>query len=401
MYVLVINAGSSSLKYQLFDMSNENVLAKGNCDRIAIDGILVHQVTGSEKNTFNIPMPNHTRAIEEVLKILCDKNHGCIDNLSQIVACGHRVVHGGEWLTKSVIVDEKVVGDLEKCRAIAPLHTGPHLMGLRGCMENMPTTPQVLVIDTAFHQTMPPQAYFYALPYEIYEKYKIRRYGFHGTSHRYVSQKAIEYLGKDAKDTKIITCHLGNGSSISAIDGGKVVDTSMGFTPLEGIIMGSRCGVIDPAIVPFLMEKENISAAEMGVWLNKKCGILGISGVSSDMRDIDAAVAQGNQRAQLAYDILYYDIKKYIGQYMAVLGGLDAIVFTAGIGENNAVVRAKSLAGLEGFGIKVDEDKNNNWRSMSDPVDVSADDSKVRVYVIPTNEELMIARDTLELVKQK
>lgn len=399
MYVLVINAGSSSLKYQLFDMANEVVLAKGLCDRIAIDGILTHQTYGKEKYSKEIAMPNHTKAIQAVLKILCDNEFGCIDDLSQIVACGHRIVHGGEWLTKSVVVDEKVIGDLEKCRAIAPLHTGPHLMGLRGCMENMPGTPQVLVIDTAFHQTMPAHAYFYPIPYELYEKYKIRRYGFHGTSHRYVSAKAIEYLGKPAEDTKIITCHLGNGSSISAIKGGKVIDTSMGFTPLEGIIMGSRCGNIDPAIVPFLMEKENISASEMGVWLNKKCGFLGVSGVSSDLRDIDTAIEEGNERAKLAYEILCYDIKKYIGTYMAVLGGLDAIVFTAGIGENNKSVRFDSLQGLEGFGIKVDASKNDNFRNMPDPVEISADDSKVKVYVIPTNEELVIARDTIELVK--
>ncbi|MDD2268906.1 MAG: acetate kinase [Eubacteriales bacterium] len=399
MYVLVINAGSSSLKYQLFDMANEVVLAKGLCDRIAIDGILTHQTYGKEKYSKEIAMPNHTKAIQAVLKILCDNEFGCIDDLSQIVACGHRIVHGGEWLTKSVLVDEKVIGDLEKCRAIAPLHTGPHLMGLRGCMENMPDTPQVLVIDTAFHQTMPAHAYFYPIPYELYEKYKIRRYGFHGTSHRYVSAKAIEYLGKPAVDTKIITCHLGNGSSISAIKGGKVIDTSMGFTPLEGIIMGSRCGNIDPAIVPFLMEKENISASEMGVWLNKKCGFLGVSGVSSDLRDIDTAIEEGNERAKLAYEILSYDIKKYIGTYMAVLGGLDAIVFTAGIGENNKSVRFDSLQGLESFGIKVDANKNDNFRNIPDPVEISADDSKVKIYVIPTNEELVIARDTIELVK--
>ncbi|HBL84231.1 MAG: acetate kinase [Clostridiales bacterium GWF2_38_85] len=400
MYVLVINAGSSSLKYQLFDMATEEVFAKGLCDRIAIDGILTHQTKGKEKYIKSIAMPNHSKAIEAVLKILCDKEFGCIDDLSQIIACGHRIVHGGEWLTQSVLVNDRVIEDLEKCRSIAPLHTGPHLMGLRGCMENMPTTPQVLVIDTAYHQSMPAHAYMYPIPYALYEKYKIRRYGFHGTSHRYVATKAIEYLGKPAEDTKIITCHLGNGSSISAILGGKVIDTSMGFTPLEGVIMGSRSGDIDPAIVPFIMEKENIPASEMGEWLNKKCGLLGVSGVSSDLRDIDAAIKAGNERAKLAFDILCYDIKKYIGAYTAALNGLDAIVFTAGIGENNVSVRYDSLKDLEFFGIKIDKEKNENFRSMSDPVDISTADSKVRIYVIPTNEELVIARDTMAIVSK-
>ncbi|MBQ7646923.1 MAG: acetate kinase [Clostridia bacterium] len=399
MYILVVNAGSSSLKYQLFDMETEQVLAKGLCERIGIEGsAITHQVVGKEKYKAEIPFETHAQATKAVIDNLLDKERGCLTDMSQISAVGHRIVHGGPWLTKSVLVDDNVISDLEKCRDIAPLHTVPHLMGIRGCIEVMPNTPQVLVIDTAFHQTMPEKAYFYPIPYPLYEKYKIRRYGFHGTSHRYVSGEAIKYLGKDAKDTKIITCHLGNGSSISAVKGGKVIDTSMGFTPLDGVIMGSRCGGIDPSIIPFIMEKENIPASEMGSWINKKCGFLGVSEISADLRDVMAAVKDGNKKAKLAYDILVYQIQKFVGAYTAAMNGLDAVVFTAGIGENNVEVREDSMSNMEFFGIKVDKEKNKNFRSLPAPCEIQAADSRVKIYVIPTNEELVIARDTRDIV---
>lgn len=394
MFVLVVNAGSSSLKYQLFDMDQKTVMAKGLCERIGIDGKLKHQASGKEKIEKEIPMPTHAQAVSALVESLTDETYGCISDMGEISAVGHRVVHGGPWLTKSVLVNENVLTDLEKCCDIAPLHTVPHLLGIRGCMQVMPTTPQVLVIDTAFHQTMPDYAYMYPIPYELYEKHKIRRYGFHGTSHRYVSEKAIELLGKKAEGTKIVTCHLGNGSSISAVKDGKIIDTSMGFTPLEGVIMGSRCGAIDPAIIPFIMEKEGISVSEMGNWMNKKCGFLGVSGVSSDMREITVAIDQGNERAKLAYNILCYQIKKYIGSYSAAMGGLDCIVFTAGIGENTPCLREDCLTEMEFLGIKIDPTKNN----AKDPSVISTADSKVKVLVIPTDEELVIASDTKEIV---
>ena len=398
MYVLVVNAGSSSLKYQLFDMDTREVIAKGLCERIGIDGKITHHAAGKPDFTAEIPMPTHAQATQALIDSLLDKEHGCLTDMHQIGAVGHRIVNGGEWLTEPVLVNEQVLADLEKCRDIAPLHTVPHLLGIRGCMEVMPSTPQVLVIDTAVHRTMPEKAYFYPIPYELYRKYKIRRYGFHGTSHRYVSEKAVEYLGRGAAGTKIVTCHLGNGSSISAVKDGKVIDTSMGFTPLEGIIMGSRCGSIDPAIVPFIMEKENIPASEMGNFMNKQCGLLGVSEVSSDLRDVMAAVRAGNKQAQLAFDILCYGIKKYIGSYAAAMNGLDCVVFTAGIGENTPEVRAGALAEMDYLGIRVDPEKNANVKKLPAPCDISADGSRVRVYVIPTNEELVIASDTEKLV---
>ena len=395
MYVLVVNAGSSSLKYQLFDMDTQEVVAKGLCERIGIDGRLTHTTIGKEKIQKDIPMPTHAQAVAALVASLTDKETGCIEDMSAIYAVGHRVVHGGPWLIKSVLVDDKVIADLEKCRDLAPLHTGPHLMGIRGCIEVMPNTPQVLVIDTAFHQTMPAHAYTYPIPYDIAQKYSIRRYGAHGTSHRYVSAKACELLGNPK--AKVVTCHLGNGSSISAVDGGRCVDTSMGLTPLEGVIMGSRCGSVDPAIVPFVMERENIPVSEMGDWMNKKCGFLGLSGVSSDLRDVRDAAANGNGRAQLALDILAYQIKKYIGSYAAAMNGLDCVVFTAGIGENDHEMRAAAVKDMEYFGIKIDEKKN----ASRGVVDVSAPDSKVKIFVIPTNEELVIASDTMNIVSGK
>ena len=397
MYILVVNAGSSSLKYQLFDMEGEKLLAKGNADRIGIDGVLEHQVIGKEKTATPTPFPTHADAIKKVLETLVDKDAGCIESIDMIGAVGHRVVHGGPWLTKPTLVTEQSKADLRKCLTIAPLHTKGHLEGIQGCEEVMPNVPQVLVIDTAFHSTMPPKAYTYPIAYEVAEKYNIRRYGFHGTSHRYVSAIANEFLGKE--DSKIVTCHIGNGSSISAVRGGKCMDTSMGFTPLDGIIMGSRCGAIDPAIVPYIMEAENIPANEMGNWMNKKCGLLGVSGVSSDMRNLRKAQAEGNERANLASDILVYEIKKFIGSYAAAMNGLDCLVFTAGIGENDARVRSEVCADMEFLGVKMDEDKNLNYRDLPVPADVSAPDSKVRILVIATNEELVIARDTAEVVE--
>jgi len=399
MYVLVVNAGSSSLKYQLYDMDTNKPVAKGLVENIADGGHVKHErpvgtVVYDEKRN----VPDHTEATKITLDLLTSKEYGCIDNLNEIFAVGHRIVHGGPWLTESVLVTDSVIADLEKCVDIAPLHTLAHLAGIRGCMAVMKDIPQVLVIDTAFHRTMPEKAYMYPIPYEIYEKYKIRRYGFHGTSHRYVSGKVVEYLGGKAEGTKIITCHLGNGSSISALKDGKIIDTSMGFTPLDGIEMGSRCGAIDPAIVPFIMEKENISPKDMQNYMNKKCGLLGVSGVSGDMREVTAAKNSGNERAQLAYDILIYDIQKYIGAYVAALNGVDAIAFTAGIGENTPELRSDVMKGLTYLGVKIDEEKNKIGKKLPEPAIISTPDSKVKVFVVATDEELVIASDTKEIV---
>ena len=394
MFVLVVNAGSSSLKYQLFDMDKQEMIAKGLCERIGIDGKLTHTVVGKEKVFKDIPMPTHAEAVAALVDSLTDKEIGCIEDMSAISAVGHRVVSGGPWLIDSCLIDGpdgKVLSDLRKCVEFAPLHTKAHLMGIDGCMKIMPGVPQVLVMDTAFHQTMPDYAYTYPIKYEVAEKYAIRRYGAHGTSHRYVSAKALEILGN--RDAKIVTCHLGNGSSISAVNGGRCVDTSMGLTPLEGIIMGSRCGSIDPAVVPFVMEREGISVDEMGDWMNKECGLKGVSGISSDLREVMKAMDEGNDRARLAVDILVYGIKKYIGAYAAAMNGVDCIVFTAGIGENDKRIRARVLENMEYLGVKLDKEANEK----KDPFEISAPDSKVRCFVIPTNEELVIATDTLAL----
>ncbi len=394
MYILVVNAGSSSLKYQLFDMATQEVAAKGNCDRIGIDGVLKHSTAKGEIKEPRT-MPTHSQAVSVLIETLTNKEYGCISSMDEIAAVGHRIVHGGPWLIDSVLVTDEVLADLEKCRDLAPLHTGPHLLGIKGCIEVMPNTPQVLVMDTAFHQTMPAHAYTYPIPTELAEKYKIRRYGFHGTSHRYVSGKAIEYLGNP--NAKIVTCHLGNGSSISAVDGGKCVDTSMGFTPLEGVIMGSRCGAVDPAIIPFIMEKENIPVDKMGDWMNKKCGFLGVSGISSDLREIEDAVNAGHEKATLACDILAYQIKKYIGGYAAAMNGLDCVVFTAGIGENNHDIRRRVLENMSFLGIEFDPEKN----LQRGATELSTENSRVKVLVIPTNEELVIASDTMRIVSEQ
>ena len=398
MYILVVNAGSSSLKYQLFDMDKSEMIAKGLCERIGVDGLFTHKVPGKNVAITKLPieMPNHTVAVQVAIQYLTDPENGCISDMSEISAVGHRVVSGGPWLIDSCLIDGpdgKVLQDLRRCIDLAPLHTKAHLQGIEGCMKVMPNTPQALVMDTSFHQTMPAKAYTYPIPGDVAEKYAIRRYGAHGTSHRYVSAKAIEMLGNPK--AKIVTCHLVNGSSISAVDGGKCVDTSMGLTPLEGVIMGSRCGSIDPAVVPFVMERLNIPASEMGDWMNKKCGFLGLTGVSSDLRDVRDAADAGNEKAQLALDILAYQIKKYVGSYAAAMNGLDCVVFTAGIGENDSDMRAAAMKDMEFFGIKLDAEKN----AKRDATVISTDDSRVKVLVIPTNEELVIASDTLNLVK--
>ena len=402
MYILVVNAGSSSLKYQLYDMDTNKPVAKGVVEAIGETNSKVkhERLTDHKKFEDQRVVANHTDATKITLDLLTSDEYGSFRDMSEIYAVGHRIVHGGPWLTESVLVTDSVIADLEKCVDIAPLHTLAHLAGIRGCMEVMKDIPQVLVIDTAFHRTMPAKAYMYPLPYSIYEKYKIRRYGFHGTSHRYVSGKVIDYLGGNPEGTKIITCHIGNGSSITAIKDGRVVDTSMGFTPLDGIEMGSRCGAIDPAIVPFIMEKENISPKEMQNYMNKECGLLGVSGVSGDMRLLMAAVRKGEPRAVLAYGILIYDIQKYIGGYVAALNGVDAIAFTAGIGENTPELRRDVINGLSYLGVKLDEEKNLIGKNLPEPALISTPDSKVKVYVVETDEELVIASDTRRVVEE-
>ena len=402
MYILVVNAGSSSLKYQLYDMDTNEPVAKGVVEAIGETNSKVkhERLTDHKKFEEQRVVANHTDATKITLDLLTSDEYGSFRDMSEIYAVGHRIVHAGPWLTESVLVTDSVIADLEKCVDIAPLHTLAHLAGIKGCMEVMKDIPQVLVIDTAFHRTMPAKAYMYPLPYSIYEKYKIRRYGFHGTSHRYVSGKVIDYLGGNPEGTKIITCHIGNGSSITAIKDGKVIDTSMGFTPLDGIEMGSRCGAIDPAIVPFIMEKENISPKEMQNYMNKECGLLGVSGVSGDMRLLMESVRKGEPRAVLAYDILIYDIQKYIGGYVAALNGVDAIAFTAGIGENTPELRRDVINGLSYLGVKLDEEKNLIGKKLPEPALISTPDSKVKVYVVETDEELVIASDTRRVVEE-
>ncbi len=399
MNVLVVNAGSSSLKYQLFDTTSGNVMAKGICERIGIEGGKIeHKQADGTKTVREVEMENHSVATRIVVETLTDEKIGCIKDMSEIEAVGHRVVHGGAYFSESMLLTDDVIDKLNLCIDLAPLHTPAHLMGIKGCTEAMPGVPQVLVFDTAFHQTMPEKAYFYAIPYEMYEKYDIRRYGAHGTSHRYVAGEMQKILGK-VEGTKIVTCHIGNGSSISAVKDGKVVDTSMGFTPLDGVEMGTRCGSIDPAIVTFIMNKEGFTPDQMSDFMNKKCGFLGVSGISSDSRDIEAAILEGNHRAELAANILAYQIQKYIGSYTAAMNGLDAIVFTAGMGENNTELRERVCRNMEYFGIEMDYEVNAKAHHQSNVVKLSTDNSKVAVYLIPTNEELVIAQDTEHIVK--
>lgn len=399
MKVLVINCGSSSLKYQLIDMSTEESLAQGLVERIGIEGsVLTQKVEGRDKYIIKQPMADHKDAIKLVLEALVDEKNGVISSMDEISAVGHRVVHGGEKYNQSVVINDEVKAYIEECFKLAPLHNPANMIGINACEELMPNTPMVAVFDTAFHGTMPEDAYLYALPYELYEKDGIRKYGFHGTSHKYVSQTCAEVMGRDIKDLKIITCHLGNGASLCAVKNGVSVDTSMGFTPLEGVAMGTRCGNIDPAIVTFLMKEEGLSVDEVNDLLNKKSGVLGISGISSDFRDIeDAAFNKGNRRAQLALRIFEYKIRTTIGAYAAAMGGVDAIVFTAGVGENGPETREKCLEGLEFLGVEIDKEANNVRGKIRE---ISKAGCNVKAFVIPTNEELVIARDTLELIKK-
>ena len=397
MKVLVINCGSSSLKYQLIDSDSEAVIAKGLCERIGIDGKLTHQTIGKDKYEKVVAIPEHNTAVKYVLDALLDKENGAIASLSEIDAVGHRIVHGGEKFANSVVITDDVMAAIEECNDLAPLHNPANLIGIRACQARMPGVPMVAVFDTAFHQTMPDKAYTYAIPYEYYEKYKIRRYGFHGTSHSFVSKRLAELVGKDIKDTKMIICHLGNGSRITAVDGGKSVDTSMGLTPLAGLPMGTRSGDIDPAILEFIAGKEGKSVQEITTILNKESGVSGLSGVSSDFRDLDNGMKNGNDRCRLALDVFSYSVKKYIGAYAAAMGGLDAIAFTAGIGENNSYVRKMSTTGLGFMGIDIDDDKN---AVRGEEIKISTGNSHIQVWVIPTNEELAIARETVELVNR-
>lgn len=396
MKVLVINTGSSSLKYQLIDMTNENVLAKGVCDRIGLEhSFLKHSKTGSDTVIIEKDLYNHKIAVQEVLSALTDSATGVIASMSEIAAVGHRIVHGGEKFKESVIIDERVMEAIRECVELAPLHNPSNIIGIEACQQIMPNIPMVAVFDTAFHQTMPPHAYIYALPYEIYEKYRLRKYGFHGTSHKYVANRAAEMLGRPIEELKIITCHLGNGASICAVKGGKSIETSMGFTPLQGLAMGTRSGTIDPAVISFLMEKEKMTVKDISDFLNKKSGVLGVSGVSSDFRDVQEAAENGNERAILALDIFCYKVKRFIGDYMGILNGADAVVLTAGIGENNDLVRSKILKDMDFLGIAIDEEKN---KVKGQEIDISAPGAKVKTLVIPTNEELAIARETQKLL---
>ena len=396
MKILVINAGSSSLKYQLIDMETEQVLAKGLCERIGVDGKFSHKSVNGEVSK-DVELKNHADAVENVIAALTDKEYGCVASLDEIAAVGHRVLTAGEKIYETVLITDEVKEIVRECIPLGPLHNPANLTGIEACEKAMPGIPQVAVFDTAFHHTMPEKAYLYGLPYEYYEKYGVRRYGFHGTSHRFVTQRTAKLLGKSVDEVNLITCHLGNGSSITAVKNGKCIDTTMGLTPLEGMLMGTRCGAIDPAIVCFIGEKEGLSYAEMDTMMNKKSGLLGVSGVGSDFRDVTKAWKEGNHRAGVALEMFAYQCKKYIGSYYAALGGdVDAIVFTAGIGENDGRMRASIVEGLEGLGIKMDAELNAG--KCVDKV-VSTADSKIKILVVPTNEELMIAKDTAEIVE--
>lgn len=399
MKILVINAGSSSLKFQLFDMENENVIAKGNCEKIGLEGSFIGYKTKGDKKEINVKLDNHTTAIKKVFEILTNREDGVITSLNEISAVGHRFVQGGWLFDKSVLINEKVLKDLEQLVDLSPLHAHANMAGVKGCLSVIPNVPQVIVFDTSFHATMPPKAYMYGIKYEDYEKYHVRKYGFHGTSHRFVVNEVAKLLKKDVSQVKAITVHVGNGSSITAIKNGKSVDTTMGLTPLEGLIMGTRSGDLDPTVVSYLADKKKLSAGEVVNYLNKQCGMMGISGVSSDMREINSAIENGNERAKLALDMLCYRVKKYIGAYLAVLNGVDAIVFTGGIGENQENLRELALENMDYCGIEIDKEKNNNL-PRGTIEEISTPNSKIKVYRIPTNEELLIARDTKELIRE-
>ena len=397
MNVLVINCGSSSLKYQVIDSESEQVLAKGLCERIGIDGRLVYTPAGGEKEVSDLDMPTHKQAVQYVIDALTNEKTGVIKSLDEIGAVGHRLVHGGEKFASSTVIDDDVIKAVEEVSDLAPLHNPANLIGVRACQELMPGTPMVGVFDTAFHQTMPMEAYMYGLPYEYYEKHKVRKYGFHGTSHSFVSKRMAEILGKPVEDLKIIVCHLGGGASVCAVKGGKSVDTSMGLSPLEGLIMGTRSGDIDPSAMEFICKKENLDIDGIMEVLNKKSGVQGLSGVSSDFRDLQAGAAEGNERCAMAVDVFCYRVLKYIGAYVAAMNGVDAIVFTAGLGENDEIVRRKIVSRLGYLGIKLNDEVNNANRGKE--VEISTADSKVPVWVVPTNEELAIARETVALLK--
>ena len=397
MKILVINCGSSSLKYQVLNMDGEILMAKGLVERIGMDGsVITHEKIGEDKWVNEVPMESHKEAIKQVLDAIVDPDHGVLSDMSELGAVGHRVVHAGEKFASSVMITPEVIAALEECVDLAPLHNPPNLLGIEACQELMPNTPMVGVFDTAFHQTMPPESFIYAIPYEMYTKHGIRRYGFHGTSHKYVAQRAAELLNNNLDEMKIITCHLGNGASVSAIKYGKCIDTSIGFTPLEGLVMGTRSGDIDPAIVTYMRQKENLEQGQANEILNKKSGVLGISGISSDFRDIEAAAEEGNERAILALKVFAHKVRFYIGAYIAEMNGVDAIVFTAGVGENDIGMRDIICNNLGNLGIKLDVVKN---KVRGQEMIISRDDSPVKIVLIPTNEELMIARDTLQIVK--
>lgn len=396
MKILVVNAGSSSLKYQLLDMTNEEVIAKGNCDRIGIGGHISAKTGDGRKFEADCDFPTHTEAFEKLVEVLTSGETKVIDSMSEISAVGHRIVQGADIFDHSCLVTDEIINQIDDLAELAPVHNHPHALALRACKKVIPEgTPQVVVFDTAFHQTMPPKAFMFGMPYECYEKFHVRKYGFHGTSHRFVASELARAMGKDVKDLKIVSCHLGNGSSITAIDGGKSVDTSMGFTPLDGVIMGTRSGAVDPSAVTYVAKKLGLSPSEMSDYLNKKSGFLGLTG-SSDNRDVQSAANEGDEKALLADDMLNYEIQKYIGSYAAVMNGLDAVLFTGGIGENSWEVREGVCTGMDYFGIKIDKELNRNTRGKL--VKISTPDSKTEVWVVPTNEELLIARDTLAIV---
>ena len=399
MIILVVNAGSSSLKYQLIDMKDESVIAKGNCDRIGIDGHISHKTFDGRTLNEDCDFPTHTEAFMKLVDTLTKGEASVIKSMDEISAVGHRIVQGAEIFDKPVLVTDEVIQQIDDLKELAPVHNHAHALALWACKKVMPANvPQVVVFDTAFHQTMPEKASMFGLPYEDYENYSVRKYGFHGTSHRFVSNALAQALGKDIKDLKIVSCHLGNGSSITAVQGGKSIDTSMGFTPLDGLLMGTRTGCVDPSAVTFVAEKHHFTPSQMSEYMNKKSGFLGVSGISSDNRDITAAAEKGDKRALLAKDILVYEIKKYIGSYAAAMNGLDAVLFTGGIGENSDDVRAEVCRNMDFFGIKLDEEANNGCRGQLKRI--SAPDSKVEVWIVPTNEELLIARDTLSLISK-
>ncbi len=399
MIILVVNAGSSSLKYQLLNMDDESVIAKGNCDRIGIDGHIAHKTSDGRKYEADCSFPTHTEAFEKLVEVLTTGDAAVIKSMSEINAVGHRIVQGAEVFSETTLVTDEVIEKIEELKELAPVHNHAHALALRACKKVLPPeVPQAVVFDTAFHQTMPEKAFMFGLPYEDYENLHVRKYGFHGTSHRFVSAALAKAMGKDIKDLKIISCHLGNGSSITAVDAGKSVDTTMGFTPLDGVLMGTRCGAVDPSAVTFVMEKHGFTAAQMSDYMNKKSGFIGVSGISSDNRDITAAAEKGDKRAKLASEMLCYQIKKYIGAFTAAMNGADAILFTGGIGENSWEVREGVCKDMEYFGIKIDYDLNKATKGTL--TKLSTPDSKIEVWVVPTNEELLIARDTLALISK-